>query len=373
MENNKNVVKIHESSVKSADQFENVNAILSHIANTPFALRGVKTKTIFYFLFSLIAAAEMAAAFFFQISALGFPIAVVVALSLLLPIVFHGLLHNTLVDTALGIVFVKRKESGAMASEVTSNIILSIALLLGAACTVFFVGKKGFSNYRAIQYEKKINDDKSKLPPIQTVDATMLTNKNGKIAAWKLEALADLEKAKATTIEKQTEKEVADRAAYDATTAQITDIVGVSAFALEFLLALLAYSIATAKKAAVMEELVQRQKMNGEPFTANVKQQALMADTDSANTAPPSVQKFGFSENNGRTVIRGFQRQNDLPTANVEQQALTTNTDKSKMKVCLHCETEYVYKIHNQKYCSENCRIAAWEARTGKKFSKPKG
>lgn len=372
MTNSQNIVKNHETSVKNANHQESVNEILSNVENTPFALRGATTKSILYFLFSLIAAVELSAALFFYVASLGVSKAVALVVCGLLAFGFHALLHSILTDTSKGIVFGKRSESGAMSNEVTANIVLSIVLLLIAACSVFFIGKKGFTAYRATQYEKKIDDEKGKLPPVKSIDASMLTGKNGKIAAWKLETLTDLEKAKATATEKQQAKDEGEASRYDATTATITDIVGASAFLIELLLALLAYTIATAKKAAVIEEVARRKTSNDNGETASVRQQALTANVEQTDIDTPSVQKFGYSENNGRTVIRGFQRQNDTPTASVKQQTTIANVDDSKKRICLHCEEEYIYKIHNQKFCCEDCRIAAWEAKTGKRFKKMK-
>lgn len=95
---------------------------------------------------------------------------------------------------------------------------------------------------------------------------------------------------------------------------------------------------------------IQQQALHGKSDpTAAVKRQALNA------TDPP------FSQNRDRVIIKGF-----LPNA-VKQQALN-----GKERICEHCGGEYIYRIHNQKYCTEGCRISAWEARTGKKFKKPK-
>ena len=33
---------------------------------------------------------------------------------------------------------------------------------------------------------------------------------------------------------------------------------------------------------------------------------------------------------------------------------------------CAHCQTVFTYKIHNQKYCSSQCRKTAWEIRNGR-------
>jgi len=48
---------------------------------------------------------------------------------------------------------------------------------------------------------------------------------------------------------------------------------------------------------------------------------------------------------------------------------------KDSQRSCLHCGVAYIYKQHTQKYCSEPCRIKAWQERTGKelKLKKKKG
>ena len=41
-------------------------------------------------------------------------------------------------------------------------------------------------------------------------------------------------------------------------------------------------------------------------------------------------------------------------------------------RICLYdeCKKPYIHRSHNQKYCEDKCRIAAWEKRTGKKLTK---
>lgn len=82
-------------------------------------------------------------------------------------------------------------------------------------------------------------------------------------------------------------------------------------------------------------------------------------------------------------------RQNELPnenkgidsnTVNVNSECNTVNVNSERIiitlqaneKLCLHCQTVFTYKHWNAKYCSENCRIASWELKTGRKFNKPK-
>jgi hypothetical protein len=41
-------------------------------------------------------------------------------------------------------------------------------------------------------------------------------------------------------------------------------------------------------------------------------------------------------------------------------------------RTCGHCESAYTHKHHKQIYCSENCRVLAWEKRTGRTLNKGK-
>lgn len=383
-----NLSKAHEKSVQTAVHTEQVDTILNNVENVPYALRGSTVKTILYYLFSAVAALELSAALFFYVSSLGTPKAVAMVGCGVIAFLFHGLLHSILTDTTKGMVFSKKRESKAMSAEVITNIVLSVFLLIMAACIVFFVGKKGFTAYRATQYEQAQAKPKDEVKEV-TVD--MLTNSKGKVAAWKLEALTDLEKAKAKTTEATTAQATADRQSYDATTANVTDIVGASAFVLELLLALLAYSIATAKYAAVFDEIArrnqvqaqaeneQKQPKNDEKASVTANVEANVSDEKatpkSDQEAPPQPQKrIGFQPqtvtgNEGRTVVKGFVKESTTAsvTANVERPTPPPNT-----RVCQWCDEYFVYSIHNQKYCCEDCRIAAYQERTGKTLIKGK-
>lgn len=73
--------------------------------------------------------------------------------------------------------------------------------------------------------------------------------------------------------------------------------------------------------------------------------------------------------------IIGFSQQNHFQNDNVIQQPPPKENDdkpilKAKEKHCEHCGNDFVYKTTWQKFCSEDCRIAAYELRTGKKFRK---
>lgn len=58
----------------------------------------------------------------------------------------------------------------------------------------------------------------------------------------------------------------------------------------------------------------------------------------------------------------------DVKTSAINNKVILGNGNR----ICLHCQGIFTYKVHNHKYCGEDCRIAAWELRTGKIFTKPK-
>jgi hypothetical protein len=386
-----NLSKSHEKNVQTAVHTEQVDSILSNVENVPYALRGSMVKSVLYWLFCLIAALELSAALFFYVASLGTPQAVAAVGAAAIGFLFHSLLHSILTDTTKGMVFSKKRESKAMSAEVVTNIVLSIVLLIMAACTVYFMGKKGFTAYRATAYEKKQDESKPVTDKPLGITADMLVNKKGKISEGKLEQLAAVTTAQAKATDSKTASVTADRQAYDSSTANVTDIVGASAFVLELLLALLAYSIATAKYAAVFDEIARRNKQQGEAqnventqksnekasVTANVEANQATSHTD--QEPPPQTQKrIGFqpqtaSGNEGRTVIKGFAKNSTTAsveanvTANVERPTPPPNT-----KVCQWCDEYFVYSIHNQKYCCEDCRIAAYQDRSGKTLVKGK-
>lgn len=42
----------------------------------------------------------------------------------------------------------------------------------------------------------------------------------------------------------------------------------------------------------------------------------------------------------------------------------------TKNRVCAHCQTSYIYGHSKQKYCSDQCRVEAWEERTGARLKR---
>jgi len=48
------------------------------------------------------------------------------------------------------------------------------------------------------------------------------------------------------------------------------------------------------------------------------------------------------------------------------------NDNETKKRICLNCNNEYIYNHKKQMYCSDKCRIEAWQSKTGGKVKKGK-
>ncbi len=58
----------------------------------------------------------------------------------------------------------------------------------------------------------------------------------------------------------------------------------------------------------------------------------------------------------------------------INENRINVNPNKTNTatRTCKHCKKNYTIRHHKQLYCSDACRIAAWELRTGKKLTKKK-
>lgn len=325
-----------------------INAILSQTDNSQYALKGAVNAERLYILFSIIALVELGAALFFYGAGFGINLTAAAALALGLAGGYHILLHHQLDHTSQGITFAKATENKALKNMALVNRVISLALIFFAAALIYFVGRPAFSAYRETQWEKMA----AATPPPSVSAAALLDNK-GKLSVSRANAFTRLTNATAGNTAEA-------KARYDKTTATVADVVGVSAFIVETILALLAYAIGAAKYAAVLDHLA-----SDGTQTANVG--SLNSHRTAVNAAPIS---YNYSEpeqpaaDPGRIIIQGFRRADGNQTANVGEKTATNNASR----VCGHCGESFIYSIHNQKFCTEACRKKAWEARTGKKL-----
>jgi ribosomal protein S27AE len=123
---------------------------------------------------------------------------------------------------------------------------------------------------------------------------------------------------------------------------------------------------------------------------SDIKQNIVKYDIAKVNTKKQAV-KIAAKTQNVRQIGYKTNKQNDTNTndiVNVSNKAITsvlndfdtsndTNNDYSNTivvqannRTCKNCNAGFVYKHHKQLYCSDKCRIAAWEKRTGKKLKK---
>jgi hypothetical protein len=56
--------------------------------------------------------------------------------------------------------------------------------------------------------------------------------------------------------------------------------------------------------------------------------------------------------------------------APAQTQNVETQTVHHNQRLCEHCQTPYIYGHARQRYCTEVCRVAAWEGRTGRTLKK---
>ena len=82
-------------------------------------------------------------------------------------------------------------------------------------------------------------------------------------------------------------------------------------------------------------------------------------------------------QTNGATFPGGTQVKNGkVPTVanmNATGQTFTLRTEsKSRSAKCLYCSNDYERRTTFQKYCTEICRVSAWESNTGRKLKKGK-
>lgn len=61
-----------------------------------------------------------------------------------------------------------------------------------------------------------------------------------------------------------------------------------------------------------------------------------------------------------------------LPNGTNDFRNYENRSDTGKLRNCQHCNNEYTYNHKKQKYCSDNCRVKAWEKRKGKTLQKRK-
>lgn len=92
---------------------------------------------------------------------------------------------------------------------------------------------------------------------------------------------------------------------------------------------------------------------NDNPFTTNHRQPIGFNRPKNVNSLPSNDVS---SEPSKASIRKSY---NDT---------LANSPSSSNERVCAHCSTSYTYRHHKQKYCTDDCRKRAWEAKTGKQL-----
>ncbi len=66
----------------------------------------------------------------------------------------------------------------------------------------------------------------------------------------------------------------------------------------------------------------------------------------------------------------GFNRASSSNGERLNGERLTVNVGADKTRLCSHCGKSFSYLHWNARYCSDECRVASWENRTGAKLRK---
>lgn len=132
-------------------------------------------------------------------------------------------------------------------------------------------------------------------------------------------------------------------------------------------------------KAEQALELTNNKLMNNQPsIAAKVRQIGFNRNQDNnTNRTSPNIQNFADNNTNitatvpteyqldTETINRINDDRNNDDRNNGDRRELQTNE-----RICKNCNSVFTFKHWNKRYCSDDCRIQAWENKTGRKFTK---
>lgn len=134
---------------------------------------------------------------------------------------------------------------------------------------------------------------------------------------------------------------------------------------------------------ATLAQLVGNARSGG-VHSLNIVSPGFAAYMGHGTTGANDNRKEVLTDNNGADLLndnrkeQAILRQQDSPDftdANdnrLNENRKASTTDKGKERTCCHCGQPYIYGHIKQKYCSDNCRITAWQQRTNATVKKRK-
>lgn len=290
-----------------------------------------------------------------------------------------------------------------VAAKVAGIAIVALCILIGVSMVASYQGGKQLITETAKEPDKEVNPEIATLQAQladqkETIQRLQRTTWKGKVTVDASKGIVQAKKIEASLIERITALQSADDAAHSELIAKQTGqrlnfgyLLGVlAALADAFLLGLLWTS--QRLKYEVAAVTYQGSKGGTVPGSAYLTgRSAVGVPPASMNEAGKERRPIGFhrkvddetplTEPDTDDQQASVDEDNETPyngtayndTSSTEPETVTVTeyvklTDR--VKDCEHCGKPFVYRTSRAKYCTDECRIAAWEQRTGKTWRK---
>jgi len=106
-------------------------------------------------------------------------------------------------------------------------------------------------------------------------------------------------------------------------------------------------------------------------ITAKVRQIGFIRDSDTKTTSPQVGSHAVNTPNLTATIPTEYKLHNNRNSNNNDYR---NNDDRRELqtneRTCKNCNSIFTFKHWNKRYCSDECRIEAWESRTGRRLNK---
>ncbi len=248
--------------------------------------------------------------------------------------------------------------------------IAALLLLFGASMSASYLGGKALVIETAAPPPRPHNPQIDSLTTLlaaelATIDRLQRTTWKGKVTSDAVKGINASKKVQGALVDRITVLEAQDDAAHQEAIGKHTAkhlnfgiILGVlAALADIFLLGMLwakwhlQYQVAAVHTGARKGQNVVFQAPQGQRDISHLNRVEVPAERP----------KIGFTAD-----------RNDTGNENRYTKIVNENRITEGNRICEHCGIAYTYKHKKQRYCSEVCRIAAWEARTGKTLNRSK-
>ena len=363
-----NQIQSYENDQQRSNQSAKVQQIMYENSAKNLAINGIGNKSVLYAILSILAVLELCAALFFYFNGVfAVPIFAAVSLGASVAIAYHYYLHAVLVSTCSSIAFERKHHSKAMKTETIINIVICLLLLLAAALTVCVLGRNGFAAYRSNQFEAKYMQSNTDSTRSNLADNTAILTKNGQLITERANALTALKAAENARNAQNNANNAQKRKEYDNQTVQLSNVVGTSAFFVELLLLLLAYSIATAKRAATIETESNEYIVLESSVTQNNAQNHSVTDSVTQTVTQPITQNLPENTQNIDSSVT--LRLEKIETILAQLVPTESKRQIGFNKECKQCAKPILdAKSDRKEFCNTSCRIEFWKGKTGKEL-----